>query len=146
MDIQVASNFERFLFYHCEEDGKKTARLMAKIAKGGKLKIPNFDASNFAATRSNDDDILANIQRIKEEFDYIVDPHTACAFQEIDPAKTSVVLATAHPAKFPDIIKKAIGETPTDDSLEALKKKRQKRHAVEATPEAVRAFIEKNAA
>jgi threonine synthase len=145
MDIQVASNFERFLFYHCEANGEETAKLMARIAKGGKLKIPHFDSDNFSATRSGDDDILANIQRVKEDFNYIVDPHTACGFQDTDPSKTSVVLATAHPAKFPDVIKKAIGEVPTDDSLDALKKVRQKRHPVEATPEAVRAFIEKNA-
>ena len=146
MDIQVASNFERFLFYHCEQDGKETAKLMKKIAKGDSLEIPNFDPGVFSATRSEDSDILANIQRIKEEYDYVVDPHTACGFQQIDPDKTSVVLATAHPAKFPDVIKKATGEIAKDDSLEALKKKRQKRYPVEVTPEAVRTFIEKNAA
>ncbi len=146
MDIQIASNFERFLYYHCGEDGKKTASQMAKIAKSGKLKLPNFDPDIFTATRCDDDDILANIQRVKEEYSYVVDPHTACAFQEIDPDRTTVVLATASPAKFPNVIKKAIGETPTDPLLEVLKKRRQKRYPLEPDAEAVREFIEKHSA
>ncbi|MCB1233835.1 MAG: threonine synthase [Verrucomicrobiae bacterium] len=148
MDIQMASNFERFLYYHCGEDGKQTAKLMGKIAKpGAKLKIPDFDAGVFAATHCADAEILANIRRVKEEYDYVVDPHTACGFQAIDPGKTTIVLGTAHPAKFPDVIKKAIGETPTHPILDALKGKRQVRYEVEApTAEAVRNFVEYNAA
>ncbi len=145
MDIQVASNFERFLYYHNEKDSKATAKMMKKFQKDGSLEIPKFDTSNFSATRSSDEDILNNIRRVKEDFNYVVDPHTACGFQEIDPDKTNIVLATAHPAKFPDVIKKAIGETPTDDSLEDLKKKRQKRYAVDANASAVREFLEKHA-
>lgn len=141
MDIQIASNFERFLYYHCGEDGKKTASHMAKIAKTGKLTIPDFDPDIFTATRSGDDDIIANIQRVKEDYSYVVDPHTACAFQEIDPDRTTVVLATASPAKFPNVIKKAIRETPTDPLLEVLKKRRQKRYELEASADAVREFI-----
>ena len=144
MDIQVASNFERFLYYHCGEDGKETAKLMSKIGKTGQLKIPNFDPDIFTATRSSDADIVANIKRVKEDYSYVVDPHTACGFQEIDPSVTSIVLATAAPAKFPNVIKKAIGETPTDPLLDVLKKRRQKRYAIEPTAEAVRDFIEKH--
>ncbi len=146
MDIQVASNFERFLYYHNEKDAGKTAKSMEKLKKDGSVKIPNFNASNFAVTHSTDEDIIANIKRVKEDYGYVVDPHTACGFQDLPEDKTNIVLATAHPAKFPDVIKKAIGETPTADELDALKKKRQKTYAVDATPKAVREFIEKNSA
>jgi len=146
MDIQVASNFERFLYYHNEKDAKKTKRLMEKLKKEGKLTVPNFNPSNFGSTRSADEDILAGIQWVKEEYDYVVDPHTACGFQEIPEGYSNVVLATAHPAKFPDTIKKAIGETPTEDSLEALKKKRKKTYDVEATVESIRSFVEEHGA
>ena len=141
MDIQVASNFERFLYYHNEKNAKATLALMEQFKKDGSIKIPNFNASNFSATRSTDEDILDNIRRVKEEYDYVVDPHTACGFQDLQPGRTHVVLATAHPAKFPDIIKKAIGETPTDPSLEAIKKKKKVTYPVEATAAAVRQFI-----
>ena len=119
---------------------------MARLKTDGKLEISNFNRSNFRATRSTDKEILENIRRAKADYDYVVDPHTACAIQGIDPDKTNIILATAHPAKFPDVIKKAIGETPTEESLEALKKKRQKSYPVEATGKAIREFIEKHQA
>lgn len=146
MDIQVASNFERFLYYHNEKNADDTLSEMAQFMTEGHITIPNFNASNFTATHSSDQDILKNIQKVKEEYDYVVDPHTACGFQDLDLSKTHIVLATAHPAKFPDIIKKAIGETPTEDSLEALKKKKKVTYSVDATAAAVREFVEKNSA
>lgn len=146
MDIQVASNFERFLYYHNEKNADDTLSEMAQFMTEGHITIPNFNASNFTATHSSDQDILKNIQKVKEEYDYVVDPHTACGFQDLDLSKTHIVLATAHPAKFPDIIKKAIGETPTEDSLVALKKKKKVTYSVDATAAAVREFVEKNSA
>ncbi len=83
---------------------------------------------------------------MKETYDYVVDPHTACGFQDLDLSKTNVVMATAHAAKFPDVIKRAIGEVPEDESLEALKKKKQVKYPVDATPEAVKAFVTEHSA
>ncbi|MDF1658047.1 MAG: threonine synthase [Verrucomicrobiales bacterium] len=142
MDIQVASNFERFLYYHNEKNADATLSQMAEFMGSGSIKVPNFNASNFSASMSTDEDIIANIKRVKEDYNYIVDPHTACGFQDLDSTKTHVVLATAHPAKFPDVMKKALGEAPTEDSLEALKKKKIVNYEVEATPDAVKKFIE----
>jgi len=146
MDIQVASNFERFLYYHNEKNADGTLAQMAEFKEKGSIEIANFNASNFRATRSDDKDILTNIRTVKETWDYVVDPHTACGFQDIDLNKTHVVLATAHPAKFPEIIKKAIGETPTEDSLEALKKKKKVNYPVEAKADAVRDFLREHSA
>jgi threonine synthase len=118
---------------------------MEQFRKDGSIRIANFNASNFAATRSTDEDILKNIRLVKEKYDYVVDPHTACGFQDLDLSSTHIVLATAHPAKFPDTIRKAIGETPTDPSLEKIKDKEMVRYPVEATAAAVREFLVKNA-
>jgi len=144
MDIQVASNFERFLYYHNEKNAKATLALMEKFKNEGSITIPNFNASNFSASRSTDEDIISNIRRVKEVYDYVIDPHTACGFQNLDPSSTHIVLATAHPAKFPEIIKEAIGETPTDPSLEAIKKKKMVTYPVEASAGAVRKFLQEN--
>jgi threonine synthase len=146
MDIQVASNFERFLYYHNEKDADATLGQMAQFMSEGHITIPNFNASNFTATHSSDDDIVKNIKRVKEDYNYVVDPHTACGFQDLDLSRTHVVLATAHPAKFPDIIKKAIGEAVTEDSLEKLKKKKMVKHPVDLSADAVRDFITKHSA
>jgi threonine synthase len=57
----------------------------------------------------------------------------------------SVVLGTAHPAKFPDVIRKAIGLEPQHPSLEALKALPIVKHRLPADPAAIRAFIEAHA-
>ncbi len=144
MDIQVASNFERFLYYHNEKNGAQTKAMMEEFKRSGGLEIPNFNASNFTATRTTDEDIVENIRLVKEAYDYVVCPHTACGFQQIPENETNVILATAHPAKFPDIIEDAIGERPTSPVLEKLKTKEKVTYPVEATPEAVRAFLVEN--
>ena len=71
----------------------------------------------FLAFRAEDAQTLATMRECYEKTGYIVDPHTAVGMvgaQEIL-NKTSgavVVLATAHPAKFPDAVEKAIGQRP----------------------------------
>lgn len=146
MDIQVASNFERLLYYECDEDGEKVASLMRQAAETGRVEVPDFDPGIFTATRCDDDGIIANIRRVHETYDYIVDPHTACGFQDIDSDETTVVLATAHPAKFPETIHKAIGQRPTHPALDALKKIDPVRYPLPANAAAVREFIETHAA
>lgn len=146
MDIQVASNFERFLYYNVDGDGEKVTEMMTTVRKTGKLQIPNFDADTFAATRTSDAQILTNIQKTFEHYDYIVDPHTACGFTDLDPDRNTVILATAHPAKFPDTIEKAIDIRPKHVSLAELREKRQVRYELEPTDEAVKAFIMLNGA
>lgn len=146
MDIQIASNFERFLYYHNEKNAEATKQAMANFQKNGSIRIPNFDPSNFVATRSTDSDILENIRHVKEKYDYIVDPHTACAFQGLDTNSnaTRVVLATAHPAKFPTVIREALGVTPTEPTLEQIKETQLVKYPVAANATAVRRFLEEN--
>ena len=83
----------------------------------------------------------AIIRRVHEHYNYIVDPHTACAFKDLNPDRVSVVLATAHPAKFPDAIHAAIGHTSTHSALEALKPLPIVKHRLPAEEAAIKAFI-----
>ena len=144
MDIQVASNFERFLCYHLGGDGAKTSGIMAKVKAGEGVDLPDFDPDKFTATRTDDEGIVRNIALAKERYGYIADPHTACAFESIDPAQPTVLLSTASPAKFPDVIEQAIGEHPTHPTLEALKDKTPQNVTLPATAEAVREYLEAN--
>jgi threonine synthase len=125
MDIQVASNFERFRYY---------------CAGADPAAWPEFTAS-----RCTDAEIPGIIRRVYREHGYIIDPHTACAFQDINPERLSVVLATASPAKFPETIRAAIGLEPTDPTLEALKARPIVKHRLPADPDAIRAFIAEHA-
>jgi threonine synthase len=82
---------------------------------------------------------------VKQDCGYIVDPHTACAFTDLNPQRVNIVLATASPAKFPETIQSATGEVPVDPSLEVLKTKPVIKHRLPATAAAIRSFIEAHA-
>ena len=141
MDIQVASNFERFLYYSVHGDAAKVRATMTQLKTTGAYRFENFNKSIFSSSYATDAEITGIIRRVHERHDYIVDPHTACAFKDLNPARVSVVLATAHPAKFPDAIKAATGQTPTHPALEALKSRPMVKHRLPADARAIKAFI-----
>ncbi len=141
MDIQVASNFERFVYYSAGGDTAKVRAIMAGMQATGTHRFDHLDRCNFSSSRATDAEITGIIRRVHGRFGYIVDPHTACAFQELNPARVSVVLATAHPAKFPAAIRAAIGQEPVHPALEALKSLPVVKHRLPAEVAAIKAFI-----
>lgn len=147
MDIQVASNFERFIYFAVGRDPAKVRAAMTTFKKTGRYQFENFDRDTFTASRTSDAEISSIIQRVYREFGYIADPHTACGFKEVQAGsdRVQVVLATASPAKFPDTIRSAIGIEPTHPSLEVLKTKPIVKHKIPATADAIRRFIDERA-
>ena len=141
MDIQVASNFERFLYYAEGRDPARVRKVMWAFQKAGDYVFPEFNRDTFTASHCTDAEIPKVIARVYRDHRYLVDPHTACGFKDLAPDRTSVVLGTAHPAKFPDVIRQAIGLEPKHPSLEALKDRPIEKHRLKADPDAVRAFI-----
>jgi len=145
MDIQVASNFERFLYFSVGRDPARVRAIMSEFKATGRYVFPDFDRDTFSASRCTDAEIPALIARVHREFGYVVDPHTACGFQSLDPDRVSVVLSTASPAKFPDTIRTAIGVEPSHPALEELRLRAIVKHRLAATPAAIRAFVEAHA-
>jgi threonine synthase len=145
MDIQVASNFERFLYYSLGRDGDRVRAAMGEVREKGFYHFASFDRDTFTSSRCTDNEIAGIIRRVHRDHGYIVDPHTACAFKDLDRSRPNVVLATASPAKFPETIRAAIGITPTHPSLEALKGRPLVRHKIVADAAAIRDFIETRA-
>ncbi len=145
MDIKVASNFERFIYYSENEDCSRVRQVMNEFKSTGVYNFEDFKKNNFSSSAATDADIEAIIGRVYDEYDYLVDPHTACTFKEIDPRKTSVLLATAHPAKFPEIIQRATGIEPRFDSLELLKKRKIVKYPISPDKEAIQDFIRSRA-
>ncbi|WP_269526045.1 threonine synthase [Coraliomargarita parva] len=141
MDIQVASNFERFLYYAVGQDPAKVREIMKTFKETGKYVFEDFDDSSFSSSRTDDSEIPGIIGRIYDSFTYVIDPHTACGFAPVDENGPEIILSTAHPAKFPDTIVDAIGLESTHPSLEALKARQIVKHQVEPTPEAIKAFM-----
>ena len=118
MDIQVASNFERWLYYKVGQEPEAIAELMARFAEQGHIELPceqqgQVDRDIVAGT-SDTQRTLATIKRYYEQFDYLLDPHTAAgvfvAEQHNELDEPMICLATAHPAKFPEAIEEATGK------------------------------------
>ncbi len=145
MDIQVASNFERFIYFAVGRDPVKVREVMETFKRTGAYRFEKFNADTFSASRCTDAEIPAIMQRVYRDHGYVADPHTACAFKELAPGRVNVVLSTASPAKFPDTLRTAIGIEPTDPSLEALKSKPIVKHRLKADCAEIRAFIEAHA-
>ncbi len=120
MDIQVSSNFERLLFEFLGRDAAKTATTMADFRKSGKMAVPDDTwraiKRDFTGFTLSDEATLAEIARTYREAGYLADPHTAIALaaaREAGPIGLPlIVAATAHPAKFPDAIERAVGFRP----------------------------------
>ena len=128
MDIQVASNFERALFEASGRDGDWVAAAMSDFARDRKLVLPQPVLeqlrARYSAYACNDDDTIATIKTVAAETSQVIDPHTAVAVHaarriHASPVPT-VILSTAHPAKFPDAVARAIGHDP--EMPEGLKK------------------------
>jgi threonine synthase len=145
MDVQVASNFERFIWFEVGRDPARVRDVMQTVLSTGAYRFENFNRDTFTASHCTDAEIPGIIRRVHREYGYIVDPHTACGFKDLSPSRVSVVLATASPAKFPDTIRAAIGIEPTHPSLEALKARPVVKYRLEARPAAIRSFIEARA-
>jgi threonine synthase len=124
MDIQVASNFERYLYYLAwdqahghAEPMKATAILkqwMSEFKQTGALKTGVKDHACFAAGRGDTAMTLATIKNYWEAHHYLLDPHTAVgvavAEGHITAGVPMICLATAHPAKFSEAIMRATGQ------------------------------------
>ena len=129
MDIQVASNFERYLYYKVGRDAARLRGLMEEFARTGALDIGGDPVDPaFLAAAGTKAQCLETIGRYHRRHGYLLDPHTAVGVAvaekvglEGDPM---ICVATAHPAKFPDAIREATGEDlarhPAIDALADL--------------------------
>ena len=120
MDIQVASNFERLLADLSGRDGAAVQALMAALARDGAFTLGGARLaqaqSAFAAARADDEACLAAIAEVWRSCGRLIDPHSAAGIHaarlHATPSAPMICLATAHPAKFPDAIERAIGIRP----------------------------------
>ncbi|MDK2862176.1 MAG: threonine synthase [Thermodesulfobacterium sp.] len=153
MDIQVASNFERYLYYLLGEDPEKTKQAMERFASEKALR---FDQEmieriqqDFMSDRATEEEILSTIKTFYQETGYILDPHTAVGVKAAKRFKEDipiVCLATAHPAKFPETVSKALGfELDLPLEIKKLYQLPQKYEVLPASISKVKEFIETKA-
>tara|TARA_B100000902_G_scaffold154738_1_gene151169 strand:- start:1454 stop:2824 length:1371 start_codon:yes stop_codon:yes gene_type:complete len=115
MDIQLASNFERLIYYINNSDTLKTAEIMKKIKQNSyQIEKDNLDIiqKDFASESCNEQETIDIIKKIYEENDVILDPHTAVGVGAALKLffNDCVVLSTAHPCKFPDATNASINK------------------------------------
>ncbi|PYE90616.1 threonine synthase [Phyllobacterium leguminum] len=119
MDIQVSSNFERLLFEAHKRDAATVRGLMDGLKQSGGFTIGEEPLSRiraeFSTGRSTVAETAHTIRCVLETTGYLLDPHSAIGVKvgrDQAHEEPMVVLATAHPAKFPDAVMEASGVTP----------------------------------
>jgi len=153
MDIQVSSNFERLLFDLYDHDGKAVVALMSELGRKSKfwLSAGAYQRlkNEFAAGSANNHVTEKTIASVYKQTGELLDPHTAVGVAvgrkfHSDKSTPLVILATAHPAKFPAAVKKATGIMPTLPAhLKDIMKRKEKYAAIKNDVAAVKKFIEK---
>ncbi|MDF1575713.1 MAG: threonine synthase [Bacteroidales bacterium] len=146
IDILVPVNFWRYLYFAIGKDPEKIRRWMEKFEEKG---IVQFDLESYEAYQKGflsvsvgDELTQKTIRETYETEGYLLDPHGALALAAADLLAEKagdhklICLATAHPAKFPDAIKKSLeaGALPAaaiHPSLERAKKLCQKGYSCE---------------
>ncbi|BCR04797.1 threonine synthase [Desulfuromonas versatilis] len=154
MDIQVASNFERYLFYLYQQNPDRVAQAMEDFRKQGRLEFADAERArvgeDFLALTVNKTQTVETIRDFHAATGYVLDPHTAVgvkAAKALAGGEAPVVcLATAHPAKFADAVRQAIGREPQRPaSLEGIEDRPKRCEVIEAETQAVKDYLAQNA-
>ena len=150
MDIQVASNFERYLYYRFGKSPDRLKREMANFSERGSLAVEVREGkpvdSLFSAAAGSTEGTLATIRTWQEKYGYLLDPHSAVGVDVAgrfpDDGEPVICLATAHPSKFADTIRKATGrDLARHPAMEAVKNLPTRCEVLPADVPAVRDFI-----
>lgn len=152
MDIQIASNFERYLYFFYNKDASKVEQLMKTLKAEKGITFPPSDIAKaqeeFGTYSASNDETEEVIASFYKNTGYIIDPHTACgvaAGLKLDTDSPVICLSTAHPAKFPDVVVKSAGIEPEKPTgilkLEGLPRKVED---ISNDTEAVKEFIKRN--
>ena len=146
MDIQVSSNFERYLYFLMDESPVKVCELMDRMAKEGKMEVPADKHAQvvklFRAQAVSEEETLDQIRETYRQDNYILDPHSAVGVRAARAFPGTVCLATAHPAKFGDAVKQAIGvEAEPPASLQGLMNKEARCELLAADSQVIKDFM-----
>ena len=147
MDIQLASNFERLIYYVNNSNSEITSDIMKKI-KQNEYKIDKSNLGiiqkDFVSESCNENETLEIIKKNFEKNNIILDPHTAVGVGAAHKLSFNdcVVLSTAHPCKFPAATDNAINkheELPQE--LQYVHGKEENFQLLKNDTEAVKIFV-----
>lgn len=150
MDIQIASNFERYLFYLFAEDPVRVKAAFAELKEHGRISCSSDEMArvrkDFCSVSVSQTDTLQEIRDFYAETGYLLDPHTAVGVKAardlLPPDSSRICLATAHPAKFSETVERALGfQVPAPQSVKELYGKPTRCEIMDAKIDTVRQFL-----
>lgn len=155
MDISRASNFERFVYDLVGRDAERVAGLWRELSREGLFDLSNMKPElerryGFVAGCSTHQDRLTTIRNVHARLGVLIDPHTAdgikVAASFVEPGIPMLVLETALPAKFSEVIEEALGvPAPLPKGLENLESLAQRFTVLPCDVASVRAYITEHA-
>ena len=134
MDIQIASNFERLIFDVCSCNSNKTLQLMNDLNERGEFNLEKEELKkikeSFCSESLSDEETKSVIKEVYKNQKILIDPHTAVAIgvvNKISLEGNTVILATAHPSKFSDVVMEETGIKPElPENLKNILDKKEK--------------------
>ena len=154
MDISVASNFERLIYdFFLERDENQCSKMYSDFpSKPIQMDESIWKKSQdlFYSYTVNDESTFNCINKFSDQYNYLMDPHTAVAAEAVlnnsnDLKNKTVILSTAHPAKFPNVfekINKEISHIP--NSIRNVLHKKEIANKLNASKKEIFSFIEQN--
>ena len=153
MDIQAASNFERYLYYLYDEEPSRVREAMKKFQREGRLELGGYlehIRRDFQSSSVSEKEVLDTIAHYFSKHAYTLDPHTAVGVRAaLNVSKKGVpvvCLATAHPAKFGNTVEKAI-KSPVQlpAALAEIMTRKSRCELMEASTSKIMAYLEEHA-
>ncbi|MDD2851704.1 MAG: threonine synthase [Desulfuromonadaceae bacterium] len=150
MDIQIASNFERYLFHLFAGSPVRVTDAFAELKEHGRITCTPDEMEqvrkDFCSASVDQKATLQTICDFYGDSGYLLDPHTAvgvrAALDLLPTDSAKICLATAHPAKFGETVEQALGApVPVPESVRELYGKPTRCDVMDADISAVREFI-----
>ena len=132
MDILISSNLERLLYSVCGSD-TEVAGYMAELAGTGRYEVSDavkaVIGKHFVGGYCSDDETKSAINKVYTENGYLMDTHTAVAYNKLAAYRKdtgcvtpAVVVSTASPYKFCNSVLQALGQESDAPGTELIEK------------------------
>jgi threonine synthase len=154
MDIQLASNFERYLYYLYDQNPSRLRAAFEELSANGSIFFSDLEMervrNEFLSLSVNQQETLETISEFYTETGYFLDPHTAVGVRAakilVPEDQTAICLATAHPAKFGEAVFKATGHNaPLPPSLQGIEKLPSRCVIMDADLQLIKDFVKDKA-
>ena len=153
MDISIASNFERLLYdFYLNRDAEMCSKLYSRFPENSihiDQSIWSKSSELFLSYSSDDISTYECMQYYFNKYNYVMDPHTAVAADAVRSLKDAlvsktVILSTAHPAKFPTALSNASLHTDIPNKLSAVLNKKEKAQKLSTNDNSIFEYIKTN--